>query len=117
MQASIQTNLTPSIIWKAWESGLNLTPGIKAKAKGLQYQILYVTFEKEFAISWKSLFIRLIFTHAVTPLKNGSQIVYSAELKGLFAGIARFFLKGKITKNLEFALKEFVKQLEHHTKA
>ncbi len=117
MYALIQTSLTPSIIWKTWESGLNLTPGLKAKAKGLKYQILHVIPEKEFAISWKTPFVRLVFTHTVTPVQNGSEIRYSAELKGLFAWIGKVFLKRKITKNLEFALKEFKRNLEYHTKA
>jgi len=117
MEASIETRAPPDRIWKAWEQahavhdGGPLAPGQRAKSNGFKYRIADVVPGRSFAILWKSLFVRMVFTHTVRPLGKGSAISYCAEIQGLFAWPVRFLLKKKIEKNLAFVLKEFVKQL------
>jgi len=118
MEATIESRLKPETVWRAWERAHEvhangpLEPGKRAKSTGFKYKILDVIPGISFSISWKSLFVRMIFSHSVKAMKNGSEIRYSSEIKGLFAWPVRFMLKNKIQKNLTFVLKEFTKQLE-----
>jgi hypothetical protein len=118
MEATIESRLSPETIWKAWESAhathanSPIEPGQRSKSTGFKYQILDVVKGERFSILWKSLFVRMIFTHSVRAVGRGSEIRYTAEMKGLFAGLVKFVLKNKIQRNLSFVLKEFTKQLE-----
>jgi hypothetical protein len=122
MEAIIETRVTADAVWRAWE-GAHAThangpiePGQRSKSTGFKYKILDVVQGKRFSILWKSLFVRMIFTHSVKPIKKGSEIRYTAEIKGPFAWPVRFMLRNKIRKNLSFVLKEFTKQLENQMK-
>lgn len=123
MEAAIETLAPPEAVWRAWEKAHALhangpiEPGQRAKRAGFKYKIIDVVAGERFSISWKSLFVRMVFTHSVKAVKRGSEIRYAAELKGLFAWPVRLLLKNKIRKNLAFVLKEFTKQLETQIKA
>jgi len=118
MEATIESRVSPETVWKAWESAhaihanSSIEPGQRSKSTGFKYQILDVVKGERFSILWKSLFVRMIFTHSVRAVDRGSEIRYTAEMKGLFAGVVKFLLKNKIQRNLSFVLKEFTKQLE-----
>lgn len=119
MEASIEASVTAETVWRAWEKAHELhandpiEPGQRAKSSGFKYKILDVVPGERFSILWKSLFVRMIFTHSVKTVKRGVEIRYTAEIKGLFAWPVRFLLREKIRKNLSFVLKEFAKQLVH----
>jgi hypothetical protein len=121
MEASIETELSPEAIWKAWERAHALhtdgalEEGQRAKRTGFKYKILHVVPGVRFSILWKSLFVRMVFTHVVQPSKKGALIRYSAEIKGLFSWPLRFLLRSKIQNNLSFSLKEFVKIVSKST--
>ena len=121
MEATIEARVKPETVWKAWEkahavhSNDPIEPGQRAKSTGFKYKILDVVQGESFSISWKSLFVRMVFSHSVKAIKKGSEIRYSAEIKGFFAWPVRFFLEKKIRRNLAFVLKEFTKQLEKNS--
>lgn len=123
MEEVIEAAILPETVWQAWERAHakngeeGLVSGVRSKttsanAKGFSYQILDVVPGMRFSILWKTLFVRLIFTHTVLPAPRGSEIRYSVRISGFFAWPVRFFLKNKIRNNLRFVLKEFVKQLK-----
>jgi len=123
MEEVIEARIPPEAVWQAWEKAhaLNgqegIAPGVRAETKaegrsGFKYRILDVEPGMRFSILWKSLFVRLIFTHTVMPAPKGSEIRYSAKIQGFFAWPVRFFLGKKIRRNLSFVLKEFAKRLE-----
>jgi len=118
MQETIEAKVSREMVWTAWERAHGLyakeplEAGAKAKRTGFRYKILEAVPREKFSILWKSLFVRMVFTHTVTETQKGSLIQYSVEVKGLFAWIVRFFLRKKIQKSLSKALKEFVHQLE-----
>ncbi len=123
MQQTIESRVTPDKVWEAWEKAhaihgeKEIEAGLKGKTKlegkrGFKYRILAVDPGKSFSILWKSLFVRLIFTHSVSPIKRGSQISYNFKIQGPFAWPVRWLLTKKIQKNLSLVLKAFVKQLE-----
>lgn len=117
MEASIEASVTAEVVWRAWEKAHALCanepiePGQRARSSGFKYKILDVVPGERFSILWKSLFVRMIFTHSVKAVKKGVEIRYTAEIKGLFAWPVRWMLENKIRKNLSFVLKEFAKQL------
>ena len=123
MEATIEASVSPEVVWRAWEkahsinSDSQIEPGQRAKSTGFKYKILDVVQGERFSILWKSLFVRMIFTHSVKAVKKGAEIRYTAEIRGLFAWPVRFMLKNKIRKNLSFVLKEFVKLLERQVEA
>jgi hypothetical protein len=123
MEALIESSVKPETVWKAWESAHAIhangpiVPGKRSKSTGFKYKILDVVDGVRFSILWKSLFVRMVFTHSVKPAKKGSEIRYSAEIQGFFAWPVRFMLKNKIRKNLTFVLKQFTAQLERQIKA
>ena len=123
MEEIIEVRVPPELVWQAWEKAHALhkeggiVPGVRAKtkgegSKGFRYQILDVTPGISFSIRWKTLFVRLIFTHTVTPAPKGSEIRYGVKIRGFFAWPVRYFLGNKIRKNLSFVLKELGKRLE-----
>lgn len=117
MEASIEARTTADVVWRAWEKAHELhanepiEPGQRAKSSGFKYKILDVVPGERFSILWKSLFVRMVFTHSVKAVKNGVEIRYSADIKGIFAWPVRWMLKNKIRQNLAFVLKQFTKQL------
>ncbi|MES2272588.1 MAG: hypothetical protein V4487_00150, partial [Chlamydiota bacterium] len=91
-----------------------------AKAEGaskFRYKVLDVKEGTSFSILWKTLFVRLIFTHRVKPIKMGSEIRYDVQIKGPFAWIVRWMLGAKIKSNVSLVLKAIVKQLENESAA
>lgn len=119
----LEARVKPEKVWAAWEKAhalhaqKGMQPGTKAVTqldgkKGFRYQILDVIPGKSFSILWKTLFVRLIFTHRVEPTPRGCQIFYDFEIKGPFAIPVRWFLGKKIRDNLEQVLKTIVKNLE-----
>lgn len=121
MEHRIETKVPPIKVWAAWEKAhaahhqKKIVTGSKGKAgkKGFKYQILDVVPGKSFSILWKTLFVRLIFTHVVLPTKRGSEIRYSFKIQGPFAWPVRWILGKKIHANLALVLKAIVKQLEN----
>lgn len=127
MEQIIEARVPPAKVWETWEKAhaahgeKRIEPGFKGRAKsgakkGFKYQILDVVPGKSFSILWKTLFVRLIFTHVVTPTKRGSEIRYSFQIKGLFAWPIRKLLGKKIQANLALVLKAIVKQLEDESR-
>ena len=119
----LEARVKPEKVWEAWEKAHaihgqeGLAAGVKAVTradgkKGFRYQILDVVPGRSFSILWKTLFVRLIFTHEVEPTFRGCKIHYDFEIKGPFAIPVRWFLGKKIKANLELVLKTIVKQLE-----
>jgi len=123
MEQKIEARVPPAKVWEAWEKAhaahgqQGIKAGFRAKTKsergkGFKYQILDVVPGVSFSILWKTLFVRLIFTHAVHPTKRGSEIRYDFQIKGLFAWPVRKVLAKKIEKNLAIVLKAIVENLE-----
>ena len=82
MEETIETTVLPDIVWDAWERAHHLSGsrGIKSgdqgKSKKFPYKIIEVEKGKHFSILWKTLFVRLIFTHKVIPISTGSKITF-----------------------------------------
>ena len=118
MEETIEARVSPEIVWTAWERAHAMyakepiQAGAKAKRTGFSYKILEAVPGISFSILWKSLFVRLVFTHSVKASPKGSQIDYSAQVKGLFAWPVRFLIRKKIQRSLSKGLKDFVRQLE-----
>lgn len=108
-QETIETRVSPKIVWQAWE---RFQAGEKGKSGAFKYQILEVDPGKSFSILWKTLFARLIFTHCVEPTDQGCRISYRIEIRGIFAYPIRMLIGKKLRKNVAVLLKSFVKQLE-----
>ncbi len=111
MEETIETAVAPEVVWEAWERAHVLEQGQQGK-KSFRYKILDVKKGESFSILWKTLFVRLLFTHVVKPSKKGSQICYKVQIKGPFAWPVRWFLGAKIKANIGAVLKAVVKQLE-----
>lgn len=125
MEESIEARVPPELVWEAWEkahaaqSQKELEAGQKGVHKSggkFRYQVLEVKKGESFSIMWKTLFVRLIFSHSVRPLRNGSEIRYQVKIKGLFAWAVRWFLEKKIQSNIRSILKALVYQLESQNK-
>ena len=123
MEYKIITRVPASRVWQAWETAhaVHGQPGIvqgqkgltnNPNAKGFKYQLLDVIPGERFSILWKTLFVRLIFTHRVLQSNWGTEICYSVKIKGFFAWPVRYLLGNKIQQNLSMVLKAMVKQLE-----
>lgn len=118
MEETIEARVPPETVWEAWEKAhalhgqTGIEPGQKGKSQ-FRYQILDVKKGESFSILWKTLFVRIIFSHSVRPTKRGSEIRYRAQIKGLFAWPVRWLLGNKIKQNISLVLKEIVRQLEH----
>jgi len=109
MEEQIETRVGPQTVWKAWERVRTSTPE-KGKPR---FKVFDIKNGESFSILWKSLFVRLIFTHKVQPAKKGSLITYQVAIKGPFAIPVRWLIGKKIQKNVSHVLKSMVKELEH----
>jgi hypothetical protein len=120
IQSTIVTKAPPEAVWAIWKKAHNMdesfVPGKKGKAKALSYRILEVSEGSYFTILWKSLFVKLLFSHRVAPAKGGAEICYSVEIRGPFAWPMRLLLRSKIERNLAFVLKSLGKELEMSVK-
>ncbi len=118
MEEQIEARVSPSAVWEAWErahakhSPGGIAEGQTGKGK-FRYQIFNVKKGESFSILWKSLFVRLIFSHSVKPIQRGSSITYHVQIKGLFAWPVQWLLGEKIRKNVNDVLKAIVKELEN----
>jgi len=117
----IQTKVSPNRVWQAWSAAHSMDKGFAPKQKGVlrtvggskfSYRILDVRDGESFTILWKTMFVRLVFTHTVVSMSKGSGISYRVQIRGFFAWPVRFFLTGKIRQNLQSILKSLVKELE-----
>lgn len=115
---TLETHVCPEQVWTLWErahakSGpLPMEKGQRANKGQFQYEILEVIPNEKFTILWKTLFVRLIFSHEVKAIRKGSQICYRVDIKGFFAWPVRWMLGGKIRQNIALVLKSIIKQLE-----
>ena len=116
-----ETKVKPELVWQAWRKAHAMDAGFSAGQKGVlrtsgkskfSYRILMVREGESFSILWKSLFVRLIFTHSVFAHPKGSKISYSVQIRGFFAWPVRLFLSEKIRSNLQQILKSLVRELE-----
>ena len=114
MEERIEVRVPPETVWQAWERAHEnkLQEGIQGKSS-FRYQILNVKKGESFSILWKTMFVRLLFSHAVRPMRSGSQILYKVEIRGLFAWPVRWLIGGKIRNNLRLVLQARVRQLEN----
>lgn len=127
IQSTIETKVSPHAVWELWRIAHKMdetfVPGQKGALKGkrranFSYHILDVCEGQHFTILWKSLFVRLVFTHAVSPTQSkGSSIRYSVQIRGLFAWPMRYLLAGKIQRNLALVLQSLSKELESGVQA
>jgi hypothetical protein len=130
MEERIEARVPPEKVWASWErahathsEGVaqpKIVEGQKGVSKalnmkGFRYQLLDVVPGKQFSILWKTLFVRLLFSHSVSPARSGSEIRYSVHIKGPFAWPVRWFLGKKIRQNICLVLKAIVKQLEEES--
>ncbi len=123
IESTIETRASPQAVWKLWQKTHKMdetfVPGQKGSLKGnrrgsFSYRILDVSKGQHFTILWKSLFVRLVFTHAVAPVEpKGSSISYSVQIRGPFAWPMRFLLSGKIRNNLALVLKSLSRELDN----
>lgn len=117
MEEVIEARVPPERVWEAWEkahhmhSSNELAAGDRGKGN-FRYKILDVEKGRKFSILWKTLFVRLIFSHEVEEVKNGSRISYRVQIKGPFAWPVRYFLGKKIQTNIRYVLKAIVRELE-----
>ena len=115
LEQKIDARVTPEQVWKAWEKvhdQTGIVEGKKGVVKKIRYQFLEVVPGERYTICWKTLFVRLIFTHSVVSTQRGAEITYSAKIKGLFAIPVRWMLGPKISQNLGLVLRALVRQLE-----
>jgi hypothetical protein len=129
MEEKIETRISPERIWEAWEKAhasqngativtgrvgqTEVNRGQGKKGARFKYEICDVVKGERFSLIWKTLFVRLIFTHSVLPKKRGSEIRYSVQIRGFFAIPVRWLLGNKIRYNISQVLKTMVKQLEN----
>jgi len=117
MEEMIETRVSPETVWQAWERAhvahgqTKIESGQKGKNK-FRYEVLDVKMGESFSISWKTLFVRIVFSHLVQKTKKGSKIQYKVQIKGLFAWPVRWLLRDKIQKNIRSVLKAVVTELE-----
>ena len=104
MEEQIETRVAPEEVWRAWE---------RARQTQGKHKVFNVKPGESFSLLWKSLFVRLIFTHTVKPAPKGSHISYKVEIQGPFAWPLRWLLGKKIRHNISYVLKAVVKELEN----
>jgi len=112
MEQKIETRVCPEKVWASWERAYEKQKGVSGKFK---YQVLDIVPGEQFTILWKTFFVKLFFSHIVSPSRVGSQICYSVKIKGPFAWPVRFLLGKKIRQNIGLVLKAIVKQLEEES--
>ena len=126
MEQKIDARVSPGKVWESWERAHEkhgqgrIEEGQKGvskgrNAKGFRYKVLDVVPGQQFSILWKTLFVRLLFSHSVSPTRWGCEIRYSVRITGPFAWPVRWFLGNKIQQNISLVLKEIVKQLEEES--
>jgi hypothetical protein len=119
----VEARVPPENVWELWEKAhaKNGQPLIEkgqvsySKGEGksqFKYEILDVLDKQRFSILWKTLFVRLIFTHEVTASDTGSRICYRVDIRGFFGRPVRWLLGAKIRQNISLVLKAVVRQLE-----
>ncbi len=109
MEETIEAPVQPEAVWAAWEK--KVAEG-DSKLGKIRYKVLEVRPGEGFSLLWKTLFVRMIFSHSVKKAPRGSFISYRVEIKGLFALPIRWLLKDKIKENLSLVLKSVAKDLE-----
>lgn len=124
--STANSNASPSRIWEQWKKATPFNHWdascntlqekqkghvVSNQGKAVPYKILEVKEGESFTICWKALFLRLIFTYQVEPIRTGSKITYLVRIKGFFSLPIRFILRRKIQKNLEEGLRSFVEKL------
>jgi len=107
MEEVIEARVPAAKVWDAWEKGIE-----RGQNGKFRYKILEMKKGESFSLLWKTLFVRLIFSHSVKPTPKGSEIRYRVQIRGLFALPIRWLLGAKIKKNLALVLKSVVKELE-----
>ena len=121
IESVIQTRVSPDRVWQAWSAAHSMDKEFAPKQKGVlrtdggskfSYRILDVKEGESFSILWKSMFVRLVFTHTVVSKAKGSEISYRVQIRGFFAWPVRYFLSEKIRRNLHSILKSLVNELE-----
>lgn len=125
MEKKVYTRVSPDVVWNAWEKAHaiygspNLQEGFKGTTQKngarFQYLITEVIPGKQFSIVWKTFFVKLHFTHCISPALGGCEISYRVRIKGLFSFFVKWLLKSKIQSNLDFVLKTMIRQLEQET--
>src|SRR3990167_973657 len=103
MEKKIFAKVSPEIVWKAWEKAHanygneKLQEGLKGTSQKngsrFKYQISEVIPGKQFSIIWKTLFVKLHFTHRVSSFMEGSEISYRVQIKGFFSFFVKWLLK------------------------
>ncbi|MDE3046496.1 MAG: hypothetical protein KGJ02_07620 [Verrucomicrobiota bacterium] len=122
MEEKIEARVSPAKVWEAWErahaqhgqSGIvNGQKGVSGASQSkLRYEVVDVIPGQQFSVIWKTLFVRLVFSHTVKPTPRGSEIRYSVQIKGPFSWPVRWLLGNKIRRNIGSVLRAIVKQLE-----
>src|ERR1700690_3570418 len=89
------TRASSEKVWASWVNAqgslVKGATGFKTSGtKKIPYEIIDVVPGKSFSVSWKALFVRLVFSHEVFTTATGA----------------------KIRANLALVLKAFIKQLE-----
>ncbi len=121
IQSTIETKAAPKIVWAVWKRahqiGEDFVPGKKGKRGALSYRIIEVSEGSHFTILWKSLFVKMLFCHAVLGKAEGSEIRYSVQIRGFLAWPMRYLLRSKIKRNLDLVLKSLSRELEASIKS
>ena len=118
-----QTRVSADRVWQAWVkahavhgSGTLVSGSIghmqNDHKKKIPYQIIDVVPYKSFSVSWKALFVRFVFSHAVKSTPYCAEIHYDFRIEGPFAWMVRWLIAPKIRANLSLVLKAFVRGLE-----
>lgn len=108
------TRVSAERVWATWSSAHQgkLKTGATGVNQKIHYKILDVIPGRCFSVSWKALFIRLVFSHEVIQSIRGTEIRYDFKLKGPFAWMVRWWIAPKIRANLQVVLKAFIQQIE-----
>lgn len=116
------TRASSEKVWASWASAhaINAQTSLVSGAVGsmssgnkkIPYTILDVIPGKSFSVSWKALFVRLVFSHEVLKTSTGAEIRYDFRLIGPFAWMVRWWISPKIRANLSLVLKAFIKNIE-----
>ena len=112
IKSSIRTKIPSEIIWTSFSRTFSFEKG---KSGRFKYRILSVKEGESFSLLWRAFLSRLIFTYAVIPVEEGSEISTQVEIRGIFSRLLRYFLRNKIQHSLDLSLKELVKKLENHS--
>lgn len=80
--------------------------------KGPTYTVLDVQQGRSFTVSWKAPLAHMVFTYEVDSTKEGTEVRYRCEMKGILGKLLQRVLRKKVEKNLEEALHSFVRQLD-----